>query len=195
MLGAAGVATAALIVSLITSRGSRTDTASKGVRRRTAARMSPEELLKPGALPDLSIGKADAPVTIVEYASMTCPHCANFHNTVLPALKEKYIDKGQVRLIFREFPFDERGALAAVQACGATGDRALPLSSMLYAKQEDWAAAKTDFLQKLFTYAQQAGFTRQAFDQCRQNEKLLKNLIAVRDRGVAFGVNSTPTFF
>jgi protein-disulfide isomerase len=195
MLGAAAVATAALVVSLVSSRGTRTETASKAVRRRTTARLSTEELLKPGALPDLSIGKADAPVTIVEYASMTCPHCANFHNNVLPALKEKYVDKGQVRLIFREFVFDERGALAAMVARCAGNERALPLVSVLFAKQDDWVQAKSDFLQKLFVYAQQAGFTRQSFDQCRQNEKLLKNLIAMRDRGVAFGVNATPTFF
>jgi protein-disulfide isomerase len=193
MLGAAIVATAGLLVSLATSRGSRTETAAK-TRRRTS-KASTAELMSPGPLPDLSIGKADAPVTIVEYASMTCPHCANFHNNVLPQLKEKYIDKGLVRLVFREFPFDERGALAAMVARCAGGDRSLPLISVLFAKQDDWAQSKNDFLQKLFAYAQQAGFTRQAFDRCRQDEALLKNLVAVRDRGVQFGVNATPTFF
>ncbi len=69
-----------------------------------------EELMKPGALPDLAIGKADAPVTIVEYASLTCSHCANFHNNVYPALKEKYIDTGKVRFILREFPLDNLAA-------------------------------------------------------------------------------------
>jgi protein-disulfide isomerase len=194
MLGAAVVATGALLVSLVASRGSRTETAAKTTRKR-ANKLSTAELMKPGPLPDLSIGKADAPVTIVEYASMTCPHCANFHNTVLPALKEKYIDKGLARLVFREFPFDERGALAAMVARCAGNERSLPLISVLFAKQDDWAQAKTDFLQKLFGYAQQAGFTTQAFDNCRQDEKLLKNLVAMRDRGVAFGVNATPAFF
>lgn len=193
VLGAAAVTTAALLVSLATSHGSRTDTA-KTARRRTN-RLSTAELLKPGPLPDLSEGKADAPVTIVEYASMTCPHCAHFHNEVLPSLKEKYIDTGKARLVFREFPFDERGALAAMVARCAGTEHALPLISVLFAKQDDWVQAKTDFLQKLFGYAQQAGFTKQAFDNCRQDEKLLKNLVAMRDRGVAFGVNATPTFF
>jgi protein-disulfide isomerase len=193
MLGAAIVATGALLVSLATSHGSRTDMAAKARRRPT--HLSTAELMKPGPLPDLSIGKEDAPVTIVEYASMTCPHCAHFHNDVLPKLKEKYIDTGKARLVFREFPFDERGALASMVARCAGGDRALPLISVLYAKQDDWAQAKNDFLQKLFGYAQQAGFTKQAFDNCRQDEKLLKNLVAMRDRGVAFGVNATPTFF
>jgi protein-disulfide isomerase len=193
MLGAAVVATGALLVSLATSRGSRTETA-KAVRRRTN-KLSTAELMKPGPLPDLSIGKADAPVTIVEYASMTCPHCANFHNSVLPTLKEKYIDTGKARLVFREFPFDERGALAAMVARCAGSERALPLISALYAKQDDWAQAKNDFLQKLFSYAQQAGFTKQAFDNCQHDEKLLKNIVAMRDRAIAFGVNATPTFF
>ena len=148
MLVAAGVATAGLLYSLVTSRGSRTETASKGRRRPKA---STADLMKPGPLPDLSIGKADAPVTIVEYASMTCPHCADFHNKVLPVLKQKYIDTGKARLVFREFLLDERGALAAMVARCAGGDRSLPLISVLFSKQEDWAPAKGDFLQKLFT--------------------------------------------
>jgi protein-disulfide isomerase len=97
--------------------------------------------------------------------------------------------------VFREFPFDERGALAAMVARCAGNDRALPLISVLFSKQEDWAASKTDFLGKLFGYAQQAGFTKATFDQCRQNEKLLKDLVAQRDRGIEFGVKATPTFF
>ncbi len=193
MLGAAILATAGLVVSLVTSRGSRTETAT---RQRNKPKRNTADLTKPTpGLPDLAIGKEDAPVTIVEYASMTCPHCAEFHNKVLPVLKQKYIDTGKVKLVFREFPFDERAALASMVARCAGNDRALPLISVLFSKQEDWVPAKADFLTKLFGYAQQVGFTKQAFDQCRQNEKLLKNLLAQRDRGTEFGVRSTPTFF
>jgi protein-disulfide isomerase len=192
MLGAAALATVGLVASLVTSRGSGTETAT---RQRNKPKRTTADLMKPGALPDLAIGKADAPVTIVEYASMTCPHCAEFHNKVLPVLKEKYIDTGKARLVFREFPFDERGALAAMVARCAGNERTLPLISVLFSKQDDWAGSKTDFLPKLFGYAQQAGFTKQSFDQCRQNEKLLKDLVAQRDRGVEFGVKATPTFF
>lgn len=176
----------------------RADTAKRPVRRppRRTVNVTEEELLKAGSLPDLALGKADAPVTIVEYASMTCSHCASFHNTVLPVLKEKYIDTGKVRLIFREFPLDERAALASMMARCAGGDKALPLISMLFSKQDEWAAAKNDFLPKLFKFGQQVGFTKQSFDQCRQDEKLIKEIIAVRDRGnTSFGVNQTPTFF
>jgi protein-disulfide isomerase len=193
MLGAALVATAGLAVSIFMSRGSRTETAS---RQRNKPKRTTADLMKPlPGLPDLSVGKEDAPVTIVEYASMTCPHCAEFHNKVLPVLKQKYIDTGKVRLVFREFLLDERGALAAMVARCAGNDRALPLVSVLFSKQDDWAPSKTEFLPKLFAYAQQAGFTKQSFDQCRQNEKLLKSLVAQRDRGSELGVRATPTFF
>ncbi len=175
----------------------RAETARRPARRpRRTVNVTQEELLKAGPLPDLALGKADAPITIVEYASMTCGHCANFHNKVLPVLKEKYIDTGKVRLIFREFPLDERAALASMMARCAGGDRALPLISMLFSKQDEWAASKTDFLPKIFKLGQQVGMTKQTFDECRQNEKLIKDIIAVRDRAnTSFGVNQTPTFF
>jgi protein-disulfide isomerase len=202
LMGSAGLATIAVAGSIIYSfvaRPPRADAeAKRGPRRprKVAGNVSNDELLKPVGLPDLVIGQADAPVTIVEYASMTCNHCATFHNTVLPTLKEKYIDTGKVKLVFREFPLDERAALASMVARCAGDDKSMPLISMLFSKQDEWAGAKQDFLPKLFKFGQQVGFTRQAFDRCRQDEKLIKSIIAVRDRGnVAFGVNSTPTFF
>ena len=200
LLSSAVVATIGVAGSLIYTLlrpAPRADTAKRPARRpRRTVNVTEEELLKAGSLPDLVLGNADAPVTIVEYASMTCSHCASFHNTVLPVLKQKYIDTGKVRLIFREFPLDERAALASMMARCAGGDKALPLISMLFSKQDEWAAAKTDFLPKLFKFGQQVGFTKQSFDQCRQNEKLIKDIIAVRDRGnTSFGVSQTPTFF
>jgi protein-disulfide isomerase len=192
MLGAAILATAGLAASLIMSHSSQTETAAS---QRNKPKRNTADLMKPGPLAELSLGKADAPVTIVEYASMTCPHCAEFHNKVLPVLKKKYIDTGKVRLVFREFPFDQRGALAAMVARCAGTERALPLISVLFSKQEDWAQTKSDFLTKLFGYAQQAGFTKQAFDQCANNQKLYDDLLAQAKRGVEFGVKATPTFF
>jgi protein-disulfide isomerase len=201
LMGSAAIATIGVAGSMLYSLLRPAPRAEADARRprrprRTVGQVSPEELLKPGALPDLVMGQADAPVTIVEYASMTCNHCADFHNKILPTLKEKYIDTGKVRLVFREFPLDERAALASMVARCAGDDKSLPLISMLFAKQDEWAAAKQDFLPKLFKFGQQVGFTKPAFDRCRQDEKLIKSIIAVRDRGnVSFGVNSTPTFF
>jgi protein-disulfide isomerase len=191
MLAGAVIATAGVAWSWFT-RDTRVATAAKRPRRR---RLPPEDLLKPGPVPDLAMGSADAPVTIVEYASMTCPACANFHNKVLPALKEKYIDTGKVRLVFREFLLNEKDARASMVARCAGADKSLPLISVLFSKQEEWAPATDDFLSKLFAFAQQAGFTRQTFGKCQEDEKLLRNLIALRERGAAFGVSRTPTFF
>ena len=96
------------------------------------------KLLEPGALPDKVLGKADAPVTIVEYASMTCSHCAHFHETTFPALKKKYIDTGKARLIFREFPFDPR-AEAGFMLARCAGDNYFPMVEVLFKQQESWA--------------------------------------------------------
>ena len=214
VFGGAVVATAGVLGTMIYSLvrpAPRADAdARRPKRRRTAtpANVSAEELSKPGPMAELVIGKADAPITIVEYASMTCSHCASFHNTVLPAIKEKYIDKGQVKLIFREFPLDDRAALASMTARCAGTEKALPLISALFARQDDWAQAKSidDLRGKLFALGQQTGLTKQAFDACiplanetklsPTKEKLLTDILTVRKRAnESFGVVQTPTFF
>ena len=155
-----------------------------------------EELLKPGSLPDLVLGKDDAPITVVEYASMTCGHCANFHNKVFPALKEKYIDTGKVRFIFREFPLDNRAAAGSMLARCAGGEKTFPLISALFHTQEAWAFMQGDPKPELFKVAKQAGFSQESFDKCLADQKLLDDIVAMRTRGAeTFGVSSTPTFF
>jgi protein-disulfide isomerase len=155
-----------------------------------------EELMKPGPLPELVLGKADAPITVVEYASMTCSHCAAFHNKVFDALKEKYIDTGKVRFIMREFPLDNLAAAASMLTRCAGGDKTFALMSALFAKQDDWAFVRGDPKPALFKIAQQAGFTQETFEKCLTDQKLLDDMSAVRTRGAeTFGVNSTPTFF
>ncbi len=158
--------------------------------------VSPEELMKPGPLPELILGKAEAPITVVEYASMTCGHCAAFHNKVLPALKEKYIDMGKVRLLFREFPLDNLAAGASMLTRCAGGDKTFPLISALFHTQETWAFVKGDPRPELLKVAKQAGFTQETFDKCLSDQKLLEDISAIRTRGSGtFGVNATPTFF
>jgi protein-disulfide isomerase len=156
---------------------------------------SVEELMRPGPLPDLVLGKADAPVTIIEYASMTCPHCASFHKTTYPALKTKYIDTGKVRFIFREFPLDDLAAAASMLARCAGPDKGMALIDVLFASQDKWAGVREP-IPPLLQIAKQAGFTQASFDECLKDQKLYNNILAVRERASKeFKVESTPTLF
>jgi protein-disulfide isomerase len=153
------------------------------------------KLLAPGTLKDIVMGKAEAPVTIVEYASMTCPHCAHFATTTLPTIKEKYIDTGKAKLILREFPFDPRASAAFMLARCAPEERYYPLVEVLFKQQEQWAGA-ANAEEPLLQISKLAGFTQESFKACLTNQKLLDDVNAVRERGAnEFGVNSTPTFF
>ena len=157
--------------------------------------VSIEDLMKPGSLGDMSEGSEDAPVTIVEYASMTCPHCARFHNTVYPLLKEKYIDTGKVRLIMREFPLDRLALAAAMLARCADKKQFFSLTTVLYRQQAVWARSK-DPATELFKIAKLAGFTEEKFNACLQDKKIAQGIVDVKNNGLNnFQVQSTPTFF
>ncbi len=161
------------------------------------AQVPVEELMKTD-LPEIVIGKADAPVTIVEYASMTCGHCAAFHNQILPKLKEKYIDPGHARIVFRDFPLDNFAAAVAMLARCVGGEGPPAFISEMFKRQNEWATQRTSeaTLAKLFELSRQAGFTQASFDTCLRDTKLLEQIEAGRKRASEkFGVNSTPTFF
>jgi protein-disulfide isomerase len=152
------------------------------------------ELMAPEALPDMVMGDAKAPVTIIEYASMTCPHCAHFHETTYPELKKKYIDTGKVRFIFREFPLDPIAAGASMLARCADKDKFFPMIETLFQLQRQWAVEKP--IPPLMAIAKQAGFTEQSFNACISNKKMLDQIQAEQKRASdKFGVNSTPTIF
>jgi protein-disulfide isomerase len=152
------------------------------------------ELLKPGALPDQSMGKADAPVTMVEYASTTCPHCAHFNDTTFPEFKTKYIDTGKVHYILREFPFDPR-AEAGFMLARCAGDNYFPMIDVLFKQQQNWVAVD-NVKDALLQISKLAGFTQETFNACLTNQKLLDQVRAVMKRGAdEFKVDSTPTFF
>ncbi len=155
-----------------------------------------EQLMKPGPLGDLTLGPADAKVTVVEYASMTCSHCAHFENDVWPDFKKKYIDTNKIHFVFREFPLDNLAAAASMLARCVGGDKTFPLIEVLFQKQGEWAFGEGNPVPRLFEIAKQAGFTQASFDKCLTDQKLLDNITAGRSRASdEFGVSATPTFF
>ncbi|MBZ9702455.1 MULTISPECIES: DsbA family protein [unclassified Mesorhizobium] len=152
------------------------------------------ELLKPGALPDKQLGKDDAKVTIVEYASMTCPHCAHFAETTFPELKKKYIDTGKARYILREFPFDP-SAEAGFMLARCAKDNYFPMVDVLFKQQANWVGV-SNTKDALLQISKLAGFTQESFEACLTDQKLLDDVRAVQKRGAdEFKVDSTPTFF
>ncbi len=172
-------------------------TGSGAVAQRVAA--SPEvavdELMKPGDLPDIAVGSADAKVTIVEYSSLTCPHCANFQAKVFPDFKTKYIDTGKVRFITREFPLDNLAAAAAMLARCIDPAKSFDFVETMFATQAVWASGQNPKA-KLFEVAKQAGFSEESFEKCLTDQVLLDKVNAVRTRASdKFQIASTPTFF
>lgn len=149
--------------------------------------------------PDEKImGDKDAPVTIVEYSSMTCPHCAAFHSKTLPAIKKKYLDTGKAKLVFREFPVstrDMRSIAAFMLARCADEDKYFPMVDVLYQKQAQWSRAE-DPVPILLNIAKLAGFTQESFNACLKNQEVMDTVLKVRNKAADdYGVSGTPTFF
>ncbi|SEL13097.1 DsbA family protein [Pacificibacter marinus] len=146
---------------------------------------------------DLVMGEADAPIELIEYASYTCPHCANFHATVFEQLKENYIDTGKVRFVYREVYFDKYGLWAAMVArCG--GDlRYFGIQGMLYEQQQDWIAGGKDameIVENLRTIGKKAGLSDADLDACMNDGAMAQAMVAKFEREVAeYDVSGTPT--
>ena len=153
-------------------------------------------LMAAGPLPDIVVGSANAPNTIVEYASMTCPHCAQFQTEVFPQVKAKYIDTGKARYILREFPLDNLAAAAFMLARCSGNDRYYPMVDALFSTQESWAVPGVDAKDKLLQIARQAGMSKDEFDKCLTDKELFSKIVQVRQiANDKFQVDSTPTFF
>ncbi len=155
------------------------------------------ELMAPQPLPDMVLGAKDAPVIVVEYASMTCPHCAHFDKTTYPQIKKNYIDTGKVRWILRDFPLDPVAAAAFMLArCIADGnaEKYYSVVNTLFHQQDTWAVEKP--IPPLMAIAKQAGMTEEKFKACLSDQKTLDKIQAERQVAIdQYKVNSTPTFF
>jgi protein-disulfide isomerase len=154
-----------------------------------------DQLMAGEALPDIVQGASDAPVTIIEYASMTCTHCAAFHATTYQELKRRYIDTGKVRFILREFPLDPRAAAAFMLARCAGDDKRTAMVDFLFAQQKTWAFSDKP-VEALANLVKQTGMNEAAFKACLADMDLYKKVLAVHDRAESvFKIKATPTFF
>jgi protein-disulfide isomerase len=153
-----------------------------------------QELMAPGPLGERVLGKATAPVTVIEYVSLTCPHCANFQKTLFPRVKKEFIDTGKVRYIVREFPIGHMsGAAAIVNRC-APEDKYFFLLNQFLTRQPEWVSQEVR-PDALYSVAKSSGMTRETFDKCLSNQVIIDGLTEVKQRGRQFGVIGTPTFF
>ena len=156
-----------------------------------------EQMPEGRVLPDIALGEANAPLTIVEYASFTCPHCAAFHDENLPKLKAEYIDTGKVRFTQRDVYFDEPGRWAGILArCGGE-EKFYPIAGMLFEKQREWLGAKTgdELAANLRKIGAAAGFSGEQMDACWKDQAKVESLLATfQQNAVADKIEGTPTF-
>lgn len=163
-----------------------------GARAQNAS-VSKEALVKEGPLPDLWMGSKDAAVSIIEYASTTCSHCAAFHTGTFKELKTRYIDTGKVRFVLREFPLNAVD-MGAYMLARCSGERRDAVVDLLFAQQKNWANEKP--LAGLSQLMRQTGMSQERFESCLKDQDLYNKLSETRDQAAQqFGVNSTPTFF
>ena len=158
---------------------------------------SATDVAKPVSLPDMALGPATATVTITEYASMTCPHCADFNEKVFPKIKSEYIDTNKVRYVFREFPLDIKAAAGSMLArCIAKDDagKYFAVIDMLFRQQNDWVVKNTT--ETLTRIGKQAGLSQQQVEDCLKDQALLDKIAADQKYAAdVLKVNSTPSFF
>lgn len=151
---------------------------------------------KPVALPDMALGPADAPVTVIEYASLTCPHCAYFNKEVFPKIKSAYVDTGKIRYVFREFPRDIKdaaGAMLARSIARDDGGKYFAIIDILFRQQDALLEKTTETLNRV---GKQAGLTQQAIETCLKDQALLDKLTASRKFAIdVLKIPGTPTFF
>jgi len=149
------------------------------------------ETVQPG---DHVLGDPNAPITVIEYASLTCSHCAHFHTQVLPEIKKKWIETGKVKLVYRDFPLDQIAAKAAQIAECAGNDKYFGVLDIIFRGQPQWATA-ADPLAELAKPLRIAGMGENEIKACLANDAMSNAVIKDYQGGEAMGVNSTPTLF
>jgi protein-disulfide isomerase len=152
------------------------------------------DVMMSGTLPEMSLGRADAPVTIIQYQSLTCPHCRAFHRDVFPEFKRTYIDTGKVRFIMREFPIGKQSGNATIALRCAPPDKYFALYGKFMEQQSSWVSQEVR-LEPIFAVAKQVGMTQAQFDSCLKNQAMIDGLKWVKERGRTLGVIGTPNFF
>lgn len=168
-----------------------------GSAKATGDSVKAARLAEAGELGDIAFGRADAPVTMIEYASLTCPYCRQFHLTTYPRLKRELIDTGKVRYVIREFPIGRSAGNAALVArCGGlqSSDRFMALFDKFLTQQAQWTSQEVR-LDAIYKVAAQTGMSRETFDKCLANQTIIEALKQVKERGRELGVVGTPTFF
>ena len=161
----------------------------------TALTAAPDtDVMADGPLGERSMGKANAPVTVIEYVSLTCPHCANFQKNIFPRFKKEFVDTGKVRFIVREFPIGHTSGHAAIVNRCAAEDKYFFLLNQFLTRQPEWVSQEVR-PDAIYSVAKSSGMSREAFDKCLSNQTIIDGLTEVKQRGRKYGVIGTPTFF
>ena len=152
------------------------------------------ELMVDGPLGERVLGSPNAPITVIEYASLTCPHCAHFQKEVFPRVKKELIDTGKIRFIVREFPIGRTSGAAAIATRCVPPDKYFQLFSAFLLRQKEWVSQEVR-PDAIYSVAKSSGLSRAEFDKCATNQTIIDGLTKVKQRGRKFGVVGTPTFF
>ncbi len=170
------------------------DGASDRPLREVIANPTLDDVLKPGPLPEFSLGRSDAPVVMVKYMSLTCQHCRRFMAETFPPLKREYIDTGKVRLIIREFPIGRTSGNATIALRCAPMAQYLPLYRKFLEQQSAWVSQEVR-PEAILKVAAQVGLTSAEYEACVKNAGLIEGLKQIKDRGRDLGIIGTPNFF
>ncbi len=153
-----------------------------------------DQILEPGPLGEREYGNRNAPVTIVEYVSLTCPHCRNYHAKIFPKVKRQYVDTGKLRYIVREFPIGRTAGTAAMATRCAPKNKHIALTEAYLSRQSEWVSQEIR-RDAIYGIAKSSGMSRAEFDKCISNQSIIDGLTEVKKRGRKYGVIGTPTLF